>query len=57
MTVSEQIDLILHASNARQCAETHDRSQTTALAYARSLWALEDDLRQLAARLTEGALP
>jgi len=54
MTITEQIDLILDASRTRQCVETHDPSQTPALAYARSLWALEDDIRQLAATI-EGA--
>lgn len=51
MTVAEHIAQILDTSAARTCAETHDPNQTPALAYAHSLWALEDDLRQLAARL------
>ncbi|NKU21766.1 hypothetical protein GS907_24710 [Rhodococcus hoagii] len=54
MTITEQLERLLDTSRKRLCTETHDRSQTTASAYARSLWALEADLRQLAARL-EGA--
>jgi hypothetical protein len=54
MTITEQLGQILAASSARQCVETHDPSQTKALAYARSLWALEADVRQLVAMI-EGA--
>ncbi|WP_175420464.1 hypothetical protein [Rhodococcus sp. SGAir0479] len=54
MTVAEQLTQILDASTVRTCTETHDRNQTPALAYARALWALEADLRALAATI-EGA--
>lgn len=54
MTFSERLEQILHASRGRTCTETHNPNQSPALAYARSLWALEDNLRQLAASL-EGA--
>jgi len=55
MTIADQLDRILDASVARTCAETHDPSQPLSLAYAHSLWALEADVRALAASLTEGA--
>lgn len=54
MTITDHLEVVLAASRARQCAETHDPTQTPALAYARSLWALEDDIRALCAALTEG---
>lgn len=57
MSVTESIDQLLATSRERLCAEMHKADQTSALAYARSLWALEADLRQLADRLREGVRP
>ncbi|WJJ10357.1 hypothetical protein P9990_17450 [Prescottella equi] len=54
MTITEQITKLLDASATDTFAKTDDPNQTLALAYARALWALENDLRQLAAAL-EGA--
>lgn len=56
MTITDHLEQILDASAARTCVETHDPTQTPALAYARSLWALEDAIRQLAATI-EGEHP
>ncbi|MFD4294117.1 hypothetical protein ACFWQG_12945 [Rhodococcus sp. NPDC058532] len=59
MSIADQLDALLAASETRLTDELHDRDPefTTARAYARALWALQDDLRRLAttARATEGA--
>lgn len=56
MSLADQLDALLAASEARLATELHTPGQTTARSYARSIWALEDDLRQLAttARIAEG---
>ncbi|WP_175278787.1 hypothetical protein [Prescottella equi] len=56
MKIAELLDQVLADSRTRLSVETHNIDQTPALAYARSLWALEADLRQLVDRLREGAL-
>lgn len=57
MSITESIDQLLADSRERLSIETHNTDQTPALAYARSLWALESDLRQLADRIREGVRP
>lgn len=56
VSAAELLDQALATSHDRLATELHSDT-STALAYARALWALEDELRQLAARLHEGDLP
>lgn len=49
-----QLEQLLHDSQKFLCHEIHDTDAGVALAYARSLWSIEDALRKLAAHITEG---
>ncbi|MGW0043496.1 hypothetical protein [Rhodococcus sp. NPDC003348] len=53
MSIAVQLDQLLADSRERLCIEIHSGG-SAARAYARSLWALEGDLRALADRLTTG---
>lgn len=58
MSVADQLDQILAAAHDRLTAELHNRDTewTAARCYARTLWAMQDDLVALATHIrTEGA--
>ncbi|MDH6283250.1 hypothetical protein [Prescottella agglutinans] len=55
MTIAELLDQVLADSRERLCTEIHSNGDV-AISYAHSLWALENDLRQLSDRIREGAL-
>lgn len=57
MSAAELIEQLLVTSRDRLAAELHTPSQAAALGYARTLWALEDAIRQLADHLHEGDQP
>lgn len=57
MSTAQLLEQILDTSRVQLAVEMHTPGQTKVLGYARAYWALEDDLRQLAAHIHEGARP